>query len=39
MTLNLTKAFQWEVGQPPPTIEEHTLAKLEVLRLYLRNYY
>ena len=30
--------FHWEPGAPPPPIEEHSFAKLEVLRLYLRTY-
>lgn len=32
-------SFQWHVNDPPPTIEEHSRAKLEVLRKYLRAYF
>lgn len=35
----MATAFRWEPGEPPPRIEEHSLAKLEVLRSYLHNYY
>ncbi len=30
--------FKWTLGGQPPTIEEHSLAKLKVLRSYLREY-
>lgn len=30
--------FHWEPGGPPPPIEEHSFAKLEVLRRYLATY-
>lgn len=32
-------AFRWSVGEPPPEIEDHSKAKLGVLRRYLRGYY
>ena len=31
--------FRWRVGDPPPLIEEHSKAKLTVLRHYLRAYF
>ena len=31
-------SFIWRPGDPPPTIEEHSKAKLSVLRMYLRDY-
>ena len=31
--------FRWRVGDPPPLIEEHSKAKLIVLRHYLRAYF
>ena len=34
-----TSAFHWELGKAPPLIEEHSLAKLQVLRRYLRAYF
>ena len=34
-----TSAFHWEPGEAPPPIEEHSLAKLQVLRRYLRAYF
>ena len=34
----MAKAFRWEPGEPPPPIEAHSLAKLQVLRDYLRGY-
>ena len=30
--------FEWRPGEPPPQIEEHSRAKLHVLRAYLRAY-
>ena len=30
--------FRWRPGEPPPRIEEHSKAKLKVLRQYLRAY-
>ena len=30
--------FEWRPGEPPPRIEEHSRAKLNVLRAYLRAY-
>lgn len=35
----MAKAFRWEPGEPPPSIEAHSLAKLQVLRDYLQGYY
>jgi len=32
-------AFRWEPDSPPPQIEAHSKAKLEVLRKYLRAYF
>jgi three-Cys-motif partner protein len=32
------KEYTWEVGQPPPTLHVHSLAKHEVLRAYLIRY-
>ena len=32
-------SFEWHVDDPPPAIEEHSKAKLEVLRKYLRAYF
>ena len=32
-------AFRWSVGEPPPEIEDHSKAKLGVLRRYLRAYF
>ena len=32
-------AFQWRVGERPPLIEEHSMAKLTVLRDYLHGYH
>ena len=29
-------SFEWHVNEPPPAIEEHSKAKLTVLRDYLR---
>ena len=34
----MARAFQWEPGDTPPSIEEHSFAKLNVLRNYLRAY-
>lgn len=34
----VAKAFRWEPGEPPPAIEAHSFAKLQVLRCYLRGY-
>ena len=34
-----TMAFRWQPDSPPPTIEPHSKAKLEVLRRYLRAYF
>ena len=34
----MARAFRWEPGEPPPTIEEHSLAKLQVLRRYVHAY-
>ena len=31
--------FRWRPGEPPPVIEEHSKAKLAVLRSYLRAYF
>lgn len=31
--------FKWGLGEEPPLIEEHSKAKLEVLRSYLREYF
>lgn len=31
--------FEWNPGGPPPSIESHSKAKLEVLRAYLRAYF
>ena len=31
--------FQWRVGERPPLIEEHSMAKLMVLRDYLHRYH
>ncbi len=31
--------FQWHPDDPPPTLEPHSRAKLEVLRTYLRAYF
>lgn len=31
--------FKWHPSEPPPTIEGHTKAKLNVLRRYLRAYF
>ena len=31
--------FRWRPGEPPPPIEEHSKAKLNVLRRYLRAYF
>ena len=31
--------FKWHPDEPPPSIEEHSRAKLEVLRSYLRAYF
>ncbi len=31
--------FQWRFDDPPPVIESHSRAKLEVLRRYLRAYF
>ena len=31
--------FRWRPGEPPPQIEEHSKAKLNVLRRYLRAYF
>ena len=32
------EGFRWRVGEPPPELEEHSKAKLDVLRRYLRAY-
>lgn len=32
-------AFEWYPGTPPPSLEEHSKAKLDVLRSYIRRYY
>lgn len=32
-------SFRWRPGDPPPPIEEHSKAKLTVLRRYLRAYF
>ena len=34
-----SQVFQWRVGEPPPEIEDHSKAKLDVLRRYLRAYF
>jgi three-Cys-motif partner protein len=34
----LAPQFKWRPGEPPPEIEEHSRAKLNVLRQYLRAY-
>ena len=31
--------FNWHPNDPPPKLEEHTKAKLDVLRRYLRAYF
>ena len=31
--------FNWHPEEPPPSIEEHSKAKLDVLRSYLRAYF
>ena len=31
--------FRWRPGDPPPAIEEHSKAKLTVLRRYLQAYF
>ena len=31
--------FRWYPGEPPPSIEEHSKAKPDVLRSYLRAYF
>ena len=31
--------FSWRPGEPPPELEEHSRAKLDVLRRYLRAYF
>ena len=31
--------FKWHPDEPPPLIEEHSKAKLDVLRSYLRAYF
>ena len=31
--------FKWHPGEPPPSIESHSKAKLDVLRSYLRAYF
>ena len=35
----MTTAFSWHPNYPPPVIEEHSKAKLTVLRSYLRAYF
>ena len=35
----MNKRFKWHPDAPPPTIEAHSKAKLDVLRRYLRAYY
>ena len=37
--MTMATAFHWVPGDRPPTIEEHSLAKLQVLRRYLRAYF
>ena len=32
-------AFRWRVGEPPPEVADHSKAKLDVLRRYLRAYF
>ena len=32
-------SFRWRINEPPPLIEEHSKAKLSVLRSYLRSYF
>lgn len=34
-----SQIFRWRVGGPPPDIEDHSKAKLGVLRRYLRGYF
>ena len=34
-----SEGFRWRVGEPPPEIEDHSKAKLDVLRRYLRAYF
>lgn len=34
-----SKGFRWRVGDPPPDVEDHSKAKLDVLRRYLRAYF
>lgn len=31
--------FEWRLGTAPPSLEDHSKAKLEVLRSYIRRYY
>ena len=31
--------FKWHPDEPPPSLEEHSKAKLDVLRKYLRAYF
>ena len=31
--------FKWHIDDPPPAIEEHSKAKLTVLRRYIRAYF
>ena len=33
------RGFQWRIGEPPPELEDHSKAKLKVLRRYLRAYF
>lgn len=35
----MTNLFTWELGEPPPSIQEHSEAKLKVLRSYLSAYF
>ena len=37
--MKLAKNFKWLPDDPPPTIESHSKAKLDVLRNYLRAYF
>lgn len=37
--MSRSRSFKWHPDEPPPEIEEHSKAKLEVLRRYLRAYF